>query len=104
MCCHLRGKSTRWLNLVLPSSKIAHEVAEAILKGHPKNNDWERRHDFICALFHAAKQEDPDLTYDTGAVIVFEEFCRLKLEDEFNEIRIKKVLQRKYEDYARDRK
>ena len=70
----------------------------------PKNKDWERRHDFIYALFHATKQENPDLTYDTGAVIIFEEFFSLKLEDEFNEIKIKKVLQRKYEDYALDRK
>ena len=75
----------------LPSSKIVHEIIEAILKGHPKNNDWETRHDFICALFHEAKQKDPDLNYDSGAVIVFEELCRLKLEDEFNKIRIRKL-------------
>ena len=89
---------------VLPSSGIAQDVADAIIKGHPKNKDWENRHDFICALFHTAKQDDPKLTYDTGAIIVFEEFCRLKLNDEFDEIRIKKILQRKYEDYARDNK
>ena len=48
---------------VMSHSKIAEEVAAAILE-HLPNSDWENRHDFILLCYHMAKKENPDLGVD----------------------------------------
>ena len=84
---------------LMPHSKIAEEVAAAILE-HLPNSDWQNRHDFILLCYHMAKKENPDLRFDTGAAIVQSELE--KLDVIFSIERIKKVLQRKYSEFARD--
>ena len=86
---------------VMSHSKIAEEVAAAILVQLP-NSDWENRHDFILLCYHMAKKENPDLGFDKGAVIVKVELDKLGVD--FSIERTKKVLQRKYNEFARDRK
>ncbi|MED7679260.1 hypothetical protein GN286_15160 [Rhodobacteraceae bacterium IMCC15231] len=87
---------------IMSNTKIAEEVAEAILKYHPQNKQWENSHDFICHYFHYSRLNDPNITYDEGAIEVLAEFERLNRQDEFSVDRIKKILQRKYEPWCRD--